>query len=235
MSDSAGAAKRRRVRLLRAWHRHVHTTVAMELATALHHSAQRVEVPREGEIHEKHVVPRAQKRPLPGTRPQLIAMALAEALHHSAGPSKKKVVERRERQEEAGSETYYAPWGPKTLPPGMRRTPLAEVAGPLGASSHGRLRCCQDSSHLVGSPLLADSSAEVIDGRTLRNLLKMNLARKEEEEEDGTVLFFPLGEKEEEEEEEKETSSDVWPRSSSSTTVACSWLVFCVPFLRWQA
>ena len=51
---------------------------------------------------------------------QSIAIALAEALHHSAGPSKKKVVERRERQEEAGSETYHAARGPKTLPPGMR-------------------------------------------------------------------------------------------------------------------
>ena len=43
--------------------------VAMELATALHHSAQRVEVPREGEVREQHYGLRAQKRPLPGTRP----------------------------------------------------------------------------------------------------------------------------------------------------------------------
>ena len=43
---------------------HVRTTVAMELATALHHSAQRVEVPREGEVHEKHGL-RVQKRPSP--------------------------------------------------------------------------------------------------------------------------------------------------------------------------
>ena len=69
MSDSAGAAKRRRDRGLRAWHRHVRTTVAKGLAPALHHSAQRVEVPREREVHEKHDGPRAQKRPLPGTRP----------------------------------------------------------------------------------------------------------------------------------------------------------------------
>ena len=40
-----------------------------------------------------------------------VAMHLAEAFHHSAGLSKLKVVERRERQEEAGSETYC---GPKT-------------------------------------------------------------------------------------------------------------------------
>ena len=36
----SGAAKRRRDRRLRGWHRHVKITVAMELATALHHSAQ---------------------------------------------------------------------------------------------------------------------------------------------------------------------------------------------------
>ena len=48
-------------------------------------------------------------------------MALAEALHHSAGPSKKKVVERRERPSGGG--------GPAA-----------------GDGSHGRLRGCQGSS-----------------------------------------------------------------------------------------
>ena len=70
--ELAGAAKRRRDRRLRAWHRHVRTTVAMELATALHHSTQRVEAPREGVEHEKHVGLRAQKPPLPGTRPGVL-------------------------------------------------------------------------------------------------------------------------------------------------------------------
>ena len=65
----AGAAKRWRDRRLRAWHRHVRTTVAMELPTALHHSAQRVEVPREGVEGEQHYAPRRPKPPLPGTRP----------------------------------------------------------------------------------------------------------------------------------------------------------------------
>ena len=67
--ERAGAAARRRGRRLRAWHRHVRTTVAMELATALHHSTQRVEVPREGEVRETHDDLRAQNRPLPGPRP----------------------------------------------------------------------------------------------------------------------------------------------------------------------
>ena len=67
--ERAGAAARRRGRRLRAWLRHVRTTVAMELATALHHSAQRVEVPGDGEVREQHFGLRAQNRPLPGTRP----------------------------------------------------------------------------------------------------------------------------------------------------------------------
>ena len=40
MSERVGAAKRRRDRWLLAWHRHERLTVAMELGTALHHSAQ---------------------------------------------------------------------------------------------------------------------------------------------------------------------------------------------------
>ena len=43
----------------------------MELAAALHHSAQRVEGPGEGEVHAMHDGLRAQMRPLPGTRPGL--------------------------------------------------------------------------------------------------------------------------------------------------------------------
>ena len=75
MSDvgRVGAAKRRKYRQFRAFHRHEQLTVRMELATALHHSAQRpksrvVEGPSE---HEKYVGLRAQKPPLPGKRPGL--------------------------------------------------------------------------------------------------------------------------------------------------------------------
>ena len=70
---ACGAAARRRERQLRAWHRHERLTVAMELATALHHSAKRprpvVEVPREGEEVESHSVPRHRETPPPPTRP----------------------------------------------------------------------------------------------------------------------------------------------------------------------
>ena len=71
--DGATSERRRRDRQLRAWHLHVRTTVAMELATALHHSAQRpksrvVEGPSEEEVHEKYAALRRQKRHPPGTR-----------------------------------------------------------------------------------------------------------------------------------------------------------------------
>ena len=64
-----GSARRRRERQLRAWHRHEQNTVAMELATALHHSAQRVEASREGVEGEKYCAPPRAKPPLPGKRP----------------------------------------------------------------------------------------------------------------------------------------------------------------------
>ena len=65
-SDVATSARRRR-------DRHVRTTVAMELATALHHSAQRpksrvVEGPSEGEVRETYDALRRLKAPLPGLR-----------------------------------------------------------------------------------------------------------------------------------------------------------------------
>ena len=45
----------------------------LALATALHHSAQRVEVPREEKEHAKYVGPRAQKIPPPAMRPAPLA------------------------------------------------------------------------------------------------------------------------------------------------------------------
>ena len=69
----SGAAKRRRDRQFRAFHRHEMLSVKMALATALHHSAQRVEVPREGVEGEEDDAPRRQKPPPPGTRPASLA------------------------------------------------------------------------------------------------------------------------------------------------------------------
>ena len=68
----SGAAKRRRDRQLRSFHRHEMLSVKMALATALHHSAQRVEVPREGVEAEVNDAPRRQKPPPPGMRPGVL-------------------------------------------------------------------------------------------------------------------------------------------------------------------
>ena len=107
-------------------------------------------------------------------------MHLAEALHHSAGPSKLKVVERHKRQEEAGSETYYAPRRPKTLPPGMRPAPPSEVARPQVVAATGGYVA-------AGAPLLAVSSlrgADGVDDTAVQFLLRAELKKKKEEEED---------------------------------------------------
>ena len=63
---AGGAAKRRRERQLRSFLRHEELSVKMALARALHHSTQRVEVPREGVEGEKYYAPRRQKPPPPG-------------------------------------------------------------------------------------------------------------------------------------------------------------------------
>ena len=71
----------------------------------------------------------------------LCAWALAEALHHSSGPSTKKVVERREEQEEVEYEMHIAPRGQNTPPRGTRPGLVSET-GPhvklqTGGSSLG--------------------------------------------------------------------------------------------------
>ena len=71
--DAATSARRRRERQLRAFHRHEALSVKMALVTALHHSALRVEVPREVEEHGAYACPRAQETPPPGTRPASLA------------------------------------------------------------------------------------------------------------------------------------------------------------------
>ena len=76
MSAGHGAARRRRGRQLRAWHRHERMTVAMELATALHHSAQPagpvVAGPSEVEEQDKHEALRRQRAPPPRKRPGVL-------------------------------------------------------------------------------------------------------------------------------------------------------------------
>ena len=72
-AERVGAAKRRQDRQLRALRRHELLSVRMELAAALHHSAQRVEVPREVEEYATYVGSRALKTPPPGMRPASLA------------------------------------------------------------------------------------------------------------------------------------------------------------------
>ena len=109
---------------------------------------------------------------------------------------------------------------------GFRRVPFADIRGSLlqlispHLRTRGRSGVTAPCGALLGVPSLADSSAEAMYGRTLRYLLKKNLARKEEEEERRRAqqetsqleqrgsacwfcLFVPLGEEEEEEEEEE--------------------------------
>ena len=131
----------------------------------------------EGEVHEKHDGLRAQKRPLPRTRPE----------------------------------------------------PLAEVSEPQGPAATVGYVAARLPIIWWGPKLLADSSAEAINGRTLWYFLKKNLARKEEEEEERMrtqqdvavaaawparwcCLFVPLGEEEEEREEQEKA-----PEGSSSS------------------
>ena len=71
-----GSARRRRDRQFRVFRRHERLTVRMEMAAALHHSAQRtgpvVVEPREVEAQDTHAVPRGQKEPPPGTLPGVL-------------------------------------------------------------------------------------------------------------------------------------------------------------------
>ena len=59
----------------------------LALASALHHSAQRVEVPREEVVHDAHEALRGQKTPLPGTQPAVLREpGLQLVVEHAACP-----------------------------------------------------------------------------------------------------------------------------------------------------
>ena len=81
------------------------------------------------------------------------------------------------------------PTGPEATSPWDAAGASCGGCRAAGARSRGRLRGCQDSSHVVGSAIVGRLACEAIDGQTLRYLLKMNLARKEEEEERRRALF----------------------------------------------
>ena len=110
---------------------------------------------------------------------QSVAAALATAHHHICDRKGKTKVVECEGREEAGSETYDAPRGSKTLPPGMRPAPPSEVAEPqVVAATVGYV--------VVGAPLLAVSSlrgADGVDDTSVKYFLRAELKKKKEEEE----------------------------------------------------
>ena len=122
---------------------------------------------------------------------QTVRMALAAALHHSAGPKEKVEMQQygaprgQKTAARAGEEvehaTHYGPRAQETPPPGVRPGSLAE---PGPQRSDRSLRRSSGQTPLLGVPSLADAPAEAIDGRTLRYLLKANIARKKFEEEE---------------------------------------------------
>ena len=126
-----------------------------------------------------------------GTSSRTVRIALAAALHHSAGPKEKVEMQQigaprgqktaaraREVEEQATHDGLRAQTAP---PPGVRPGRLAE---PGPQRSDRSLRRSSGHTPLLGVPSLADAPAEAINGRTLRYLLKANLARKKYEEEE---------------------------------------------------
>ena len=138
------------LRQLWAWHRHVRTTVAMELATALNHSAQPVEAPREGAEHEKNVGLWAQKPPLPGKRPGV----LTEPEAQSSPPSASLPPTHRATATE-DSTSRDAPWR------------LEGARGAVEAVTVGYVAAAVPLPTL-GLPVLAGASGEAIDAPLLR-------------------------------------------------------------------
>ena len=104
---------------------------------------------------------------------QSVAVALAEALHHSAGPKTEK-VERRERQEERGQK---AP--PPGTRPGLPREPAPQVR--LEAAARALV---VDGLPTLALLVLAGSAGEAIDSGALSFLPQKQLAPVVEEEEE---------------------------------------------------
>ena len=182
-ADSVGAAKRRRDRQLTAFRRHEQLT-EMELAAALHHSAQPagpvVEGPREGEVRGTYDALRRLKTPLPGKR--LVSRG----------------SQRRREQSRAGTwlpgllsrwcwrcTAKTASMAPPSLPPS--REPQAdeergggegEEAG-VGRDGEGG---GEDEAVVAGAPLVA--------GEDVLGLVLIVQEEEEEEEEEGSQNFF---------------------------------------------
>ena len=118
---------------------------------------------------------------------QSIAIVLAEALHHSAGPSKKKVVERRERQKEEVHETHVAQREPKTPPPGTRPGPPPEPAPQVRLEAAARALVVNGLPTFT-LPVLAGSAGEAIDSGALSFLQKQLAPVVEDEEKEAQLV-----------------------------------------------
>ena len=104
-----------------------------------------------------------------------IAAELSAALHHSRDEERVKYdclraqkTDSSAEKEEVVQATHEALRGQET-PPGMR---LGSLAEPGPQRSDRSLRSSSGGARLLGVPSLVDSSAEAIDGRTLRFFLK---------------------------------------------------------------
>ena len=120
---------------------------------------------------------------------QSIRMALATVMHHSYkvhtenGAPRSQTTATRAREGEVHEQHDGLRAQNRPLP-GTRPEPLEEVSEPQGPAATVGYVAARPPLIWWGPKLLADSSAEAIDGRTLRYLIKENLARKEEEEEE---------------------------------------------------
>ena len=128
---------------------------------------------------ERHVRERRLRAWLRHER-QSVAAALAEALHHSAGP-RKKVVERRDRQEGEVHEVYDGLRAQMTPLSGTRPAPLPVAAGSQGLWP-GAPRQPGSVVPSVVPPALAAPAAETVDAAALSFLLAQTLAAKQQED-----------------------------------------------------
>ena len=128
---------------------------------------------------------------MPRHEQQTVRMALAAALHHSAGPKEKKVVLQQHaalRGPNTGArardgevhEKYDAPRRQNAPHPGERPGSFSDL-GPQ-RSDRSLRRSAGDCLPTLALPVLAGSAGEAVDARTLRFLLGRSLAEKEEEE-----------------------------------------------------
>ena len=130
---------------------------------------------------------------------QTVRMALAAALHHSAGPKEKKVELQQyaalrgqntgaRAREEVVQVAHVALRRQKTPPPGVRPGSLVDP-GPQRSDRTVRRSSGKDPLLVVAS--LADASADGVDAATLSFLTASTLEARRKEEEEEERLWRP--------------------------------------------